>query len=391
MGGIVSGIFGGGSAAEEAGEAQLEGTLAGVEEQRRQFDIAQQQIAPFREAGISALQQQLALLGLPSLGAPAVAGAAGDQQVITPAFADYQAQVNAIRSSQGPDIQYQVIGGIGQYTSALERQRRNLPGQGISQQEIDRQIAALGAAPPQFATQAATAQIAPEADLTREGALAAFLETPGQKFLREQQERSLLRSASAIGGLGGGNIRTALQQQAFGRGATQLGEFQNRLAALSGGGQTATQNLAQLGGQTAAGIASGLQAGGQAQASGILGAQQARAGTAGQILGGIGGVLSGGGLLGGIAGLLSDKNMKQDIEDLDLKECFDAVLSMDLKSWRYIESAGIDNDLHFGPMYQDAPEMIKMSKVNMLSLHDEIMMISGAIQYMKNEGLLCLH
>ena len=43
-----------------------------------------------------------------------------------------------------------------------------------------------------------------------------FEESAGQKFLRERQEQSLLRNQAAIGGLGGGNVRTALQEQAYG-------------------------------------------------------------------------------------------------------------------------------------------------------------------------------
>jgi len=51
-------------AATEAGGLQAEAALAGVEETRRQFDITQEQMAPFREAGASALEQQQAMLGL---------------------------------------------------------------------------------------------------------------------------------------------------------------------------------------------------------------------------------------------------------------------------------------------------------------------------------------
>lgn len=101
--------------------------------------------------------------------------------------------------------------------------------------------------------------------------LTAFAESPGQVFLREEQERGLLRSSSAIGGLGGGNIRTALQQQAFGRAATQLGTFQDRLAGLSGQGQTAATNLSSLGIQGASGISQGLQQAAAGRASGIVG------------------------------------------------------------------------------------------------------------------------
>lgn len=65
-------------AAKKAGQAQAQASEAGIEEQRRQFDIAQEMLRPYREAGISAIsgmqpfqtggaqayQQQLALAGL---------------------------------------------------------------------------------------------------------------------------------------------------------------------------------------------------------------------------------------------------------------------------------------------------------------------------------------
>jgi hypothetical protein len=174
---LVTGAMGS-SAAGKAADTQAEATRIGVEEQRRQFDITQENLAPFQEAGVSALAQQQAMLGL---------------------------------------------GGQPAQTEALE----------------------------------------------------AFANTPGQQFLRQQQERALLRNAAAIGGLGGGNIRTALQQQAAGRAATQLGTYQNQLAGLSGTGQTAATNIGQFGAGTAANIANLQGQAGAARASGILGQQQA--------------------------------------------------------------------------------------------------------------------
>lgn len=169
------------AAAEEASAAQQAAAQTGITEQRRQFDVTQAQLAPFREAGVSALGQQQALLGL---------GGAEEQQA----------------------------------------------------------------------------------------AFAAFAETPGQKFLRDQQERALLRSASAIGGLGGGNVRSALQAQAFGRAQTDIANQFGRLGAISGAGQAATAQTGQFGAGTAANIANLQQAGGAARASGVLGQQQAISG-----------------------------------------------------------------------------------------------------------------
>ncbi len=70
-------------------------------------------------------------------------------------------------------------------------------------------------------------------------ALDEFIESPGQKFFRERQEQALLRNQAAIGGLGGGNVRSALQEQAFGISAQdQQRQIQN-LRALSQMGLTA--------------------------------------------------------------------------------------------------------------------------------------------------------
>jgi hypothetical protein len=78
-------------------------------------------------------------------------------------------------------------------------------------------------------------------------AMSRFRESPGQKFLRERQEKSLLRNQAAIGGLGGGNVRTALQEQAFGLASTRLDDRLNRLQALSGRGLDAENTVVGMG------------------------------------------------------------------------------------------------------------------------------------------------
>jgi len=173
-------------AAGRAGDVQAQAAREGIAEQRRQFDITQEQFAPFREAGLGALAQQQALLGL-----------------------------------SGPEAQ--------------------------------------------------------------QAAMAGLQESPAQQFLRSRAERSLLRNQAAIGGLGGGNIRTALQQQGVGFAQQDIENQFNRLATLTGGGQAATTNVAQLGGKAAQNIAALQGRAGAAQASGILGQQQARGQFMGQL------------------------------------------------------------------------------------------------------------
>ena len=229
IGGVVSsknakkGVQASNQAAELQSEAanqtaliQSESANRALEENRRQFDVTQQNIEPFRLAGERAVGQQQALLGL----------------------------------------------------------------QGQEQQQT---------------------------------AFDQFNQSPGQAFLQKRAERSLLRNQAAIGGLGGGNVRSALQEQAIGFAQQDYGNEYNRLAGLSGTGQVAATNLGQLGGQFAnqnsnllnrqsESLAGGVLGGAQARASGLLGAQQARATGTNQLLG-IGGSLLGGFFNGGVGGV----------------------------------------------------------------------------------------
>lgn len=116
--------------------------------------------------------------------------------------------------------------------------------------------------------QALTGLLGPE---VQQQAFTDFAASPGQDFLRSEQEKALLRNASAIGGLGGGNVRTALQEQAANRALLDFNNQLNRLAGISGTGQTSAQQLGQIGATTAANTGNLLVSQGQATASGILG------------------------------------------------------------------------------------------------------------------------
>ncbi len=153
----------------------------------------------------------------------------------------------------------------------------------------------------------------------QQAAFASFQESPGQRFIRERAQKSLLRGASAIGGIGGGNIRSALVEQGAGFAAQDFGNQFNRLGQLRTSGQQAAGQigLGQLGaaqqkaagelstgsqlaqfGQTGAANIGNLLVGqgqaaqqgefqaGQARASGILGRNQA-------FQSGLGGILTG--------------------------------------------------------------------------------------------------
>ena len=94
-------------------------------------------------------------------------------------------------------------------------------------------------------------------------------QSPGQQFLRDRAQKNLVRNASAIGGLGGGNVRSALVQQGVGFAQQDLQNQFGRLGQLAGQGQQATTNVAQIGGNISQNIANQAIASGQNRASGI--------------------------------------------------------------------------------------------------------------------------
>lgn len=129
---VVGGIMQSNAASDAAG-AQTAASQAGIEEQRRQFDLVQQLLKPYVEAGTPALQQQQALIGLQGAEAQqaAIAGLEG-----SPLF---QAQVR-----QGEEALLQrasATGGLrgGNIQAALAQFRPQM-----LQREIETQYGRLG-------------------------------------------------------------------------------------------------------------------------------------------------------------------------------------------------------------------------------------------------------
>jgi hypothetical protein len=167
-------------ATEEAARVQAAATEKAAAGERSQFEQSQAQAEPFRQAGLGALEQQQALLGL--------------------------------------------------------------SGSSAQQQAFDQ-----------------------------------FQQSPGQAFLQQRGQQALLRNSAAVGGLGGGQVRSELQQQGIGFAQQDLQNQLARLGSIAGQGQAITGNVANLGANTAGQIGQfGIQ-GAQAQASGILGARQIQA------------------------------------------------------------------------------------------------------------------
>jgi hypothetical protein len=82
-------------------------------------------------------------------------------------------------------------------------------------------------------------------DAQRE-AMAGFMESPAQQFLREQGELGIINQASALGGLGGGNVQRELARFGTGLAAQDFQNQFNRLGDLSSQGLAAAGQAGQF-------------------------------------------------------------------------------------------------------------------------------------------------
>lgn len=77
-----------------------------------------------------------------------------------------------------------------------------------------------------------------------QAAIDAYMESPAQKFLREQGEQTLLRNAAATGGLGGDNLKKELIDFGIGTAAQNMQQRFQNLASLINPETTRSTNIA---------------------------------------------------------------------------------------------------------------------------------------------------
>ena len=227
LGDIAGGLIGA-SASKKAAKIQAESTEKAIAEQRRQFDVARQDMAPYREVGGQAIDEIALQLGLGGLGR-------GTSQPTAGAMSAYGGQT------------YNTP--FGTFTV------------------------------PQFQDPAQAGEAAAQEERGRYG---AFEETPGYQFRYDESMRALDRMGRARGRrYSGGTIREA-QRYSSGLASQEYGDYFSRLQSAAGVGQTSTHAQANLGAQTAANIGSIGMYGGQARAQSAL----ERGGAMGPAIGG---------------------------------------------------------------------------------------------------------
>ena len=126
-------------------------------------------------------------------------------------------------------------------------------------------------------------------------AIAAIEASPQFEALTGASEEAILQSASATGGLRGGNVQAALAEYRPSVLSSLIENQYSKLGQLTGVGQASATGQAKLGQQTSSNISSLLQQSGtsQAQMYGNIGTAQAQQALAkGQIYGGLASSLS---------------------------------------------------------------------------------------------------
>ena len=237
VGGLTS-IIGGNSqkkAADKAAKAQVESAKLAIGEQRRQFDITQDNFAPYLGAGTSALGQIGALLGISMPGTT-------DWEAYVRGNPDALANWNNIRGTQS-DTFGGDIGAFGKYHYDKDGARRDLsPYTSGGSGGIEAQQAAID----------------------------ALQGSPLYTSLIRNGENALLQNASATGGLRGGNTQGALANF---RADTLAQVIQQQLANLGGianMGQGAAGSIGTFGANAATNIGNSMTQQGQALAGAAL-------------------------------------------------------------------------------------------------------------------------
>lgn len=197
-------------AAGKAANASQQASDATIAEQRRQFDIGQQNQQPWLTTGTGALNQLASLYGLPSsqLGGGASGGQFNAQGYLA-ANPDVAAAVGSGSFGGDPYAHWQEYGQSEGRTGGF-------------------------AAPAQAGDAAPTG-------------MAAFVASPDYQFRQNESMRALTARNAALGIQDSGAAQRSALQLSGNLASGEFNNYANRLSSLAGVGQTAAQNTAAAG------------------------------------------------------------------------------------------------------------------------------------------------
>lgn len=282
-GSIVSGLIGS-SASKRAAKAQAAAADRAAELQREMFERQVQLQEPFRQAGLTAQQRYMNLLGLQSGAAPT---ARSESELRNALAAQYM--------RPGTEGRYETDYGGG-YGGDAGGRTVFIPGtQGVSDE------AGLSAAVQAAMAQDKAAQEAYQAQqqspdfgkYARDFGMEDFQQDPGYAFRMQEGLKALDRQAAARGGLISGAALKAAQREgqnmasqeytnAFNRYQTNRSNQLNPLETLMGRSQTAANQVGNAAGNYAQNAGEAYMGAGSARASGYMGGANALAGAINQ-------------------------------------------------------------------------------------------------------------
>lgn len=267
-------------ASSEASAAQQAASREAVAEQRRQYDLTRQDLAPWRDVGSQAVTRLGTLLGL---GAPNATGVTEAQLRASGRFGNpvqwvpgspFQAPGQWVGS--GDTIMQEMVTQYRYPDGSVSDQPFMQIGSGIDEDALQAELARLNAlgADPEYGS------------LMQDFSLADFEKDPGYEFRLSEGNKAIDRAASARGSFDSGATLKALLkygqdfasnefQNAWNRDASNKTRKYNFLAGTSGLGQTSANTLAVTGQNMANNVSDLLVGAGNARAAGIVGSSNA--------------------------------------------------------------------------------------------------------------------
>jgi len=289
-------------AAGDAADTQAASADRATDAQRQMFERQVELQAPWREAGGAGLNRLAFEMGLSPTGFYGPGGAA-------PAPIETEAQIRArlradfpVQQAQGPSntMTQQQMPMSAFYTEGLMGTPPPPTASGAAPYDSAYEAAVQAELARQQTLAQSNAQATAAAgsdpnygNLLRTFGAADFEADPGYAFRKEEQERALMRSAAAQGGVGSGKFLKDAMRFSGGLAAQEYGsafdrfnvgqtnKF-NRLASLSGIGQTAANQTGAAAANFGAQMGNNIIGAGNARAAGQVGAANALNGAIGQ-------------------------------------------------------------------------------------------------------------
>jgi hypothetical protein len=277
------------AAGNKAASAQKEGARLSSETERYFYDTTRADQAPFREVGLGALNRLAQMYGVAPAGTttsntlPTAAGVTGGtfappainqtmQPIPNPDYSD-QAALDYFMAQVGPKRTQTINNYFSRNPGLTAAEKLNYALPYASKQEQGLWANYTAQNPKTIQRPAPTSSVAAPglpafgAEAPGGGVDDGFHASPGYAFRRSEGLKAIERSSAARGLLNSGAADKARMRYADGLASSEYDTYANRLAALAGVGQTATNATQQAGAQAAQGISQAQMAAGNARAS----------------------------------------------------------------------------------------------------------------------------